>query len=70
MLQSHGSNDAITHLERLSADLLKRRVGQRRQMLAVQTVSYSLIALVLLVYCYAGSILIPSARGRNRIASA
>jgi diguanylate cyclase len=39
------------------------RVGQRRQMLAVQAVSYLLGALVLLVYCYAGTIpiLVPSA---------
>lgn len=43
-------------------EVLKRRVGQRRQMLAVQAVSCSLITLVLLVYCYAGtiSIVIPS----------
>jgi len=47
----------------LPLDVLRRRVGQRRQMLVVQAVSYSLFALVLLVYCYAGtiSIVIPSA---------
>ena len=47
----------------LPSDVLQRRVGQRRQMLAVQTVSYTLLALVLSVYCYAGtiSIVIPSA---------
>jgi diguanylate cyclase (GGDEF)-like protein len=33
-----------------------RRAGQRRQMLAVQAASYSLGALVLLIYCYAGTI--------------
>jgi len=39
------------------------RVGQRRQMLAVQAASYLLGALVLLFYCYAGTIpiLVPSA---------
>jgi diguanylate cyclase (GGDEF)-like protein len=44
-------------------DVLKRRAGQRRQMLAVQAVSCTLISLVLLIYCYAGtiSIVIPSA---------
>jgi diguanylate cyclase (GGDEF)-like protein len=47
----------------LTLAVQKRRVGQRRQMLAVQAASYSLITLVLLVYCYIGtiSILIPSA---------
>ncbi len=42
---------------------LTRRVGQRRQMLAVQAVSCLLGSLVLLVYCYAGTIpiVIPSA---------
>lgn len=44
-------------------ELLKRRASQRRQMLAVQAVSYSLIASVLLVYFYAGtvSMMVPSA---------
>ena len=40
----------------LPSDVLQRRVGQRRQMLAVHTVSYTLLALVLSVYCYAGTI--------------
>jgi diguanylate cyclase len=42
---------------------LARRVGQRRQTLAVQAVSYLLGSLVLLVYCYAGTIpiVVPSA---------
>jgi diguanylate cyclase len=63
LLQGQGSNNVAAHVVRLSPELLKRRAGQRRQMLAVQAVSYSLIALVLLVYCYAGtvSIVIPSA---------
>jgi diguanylate cyclase len=43
-------------------NLLRRRVGQRRQMLVVQAASCSLITSVLLIYCYAGtvSIVIPS----------
>ncbi|HKH01982.1 MAG TPA: GGDEF domain-containing protein, partial [Bradyrhizobium sp.] len=35
---------------------MTRRLGQRRQMLGVQAVSCSLISLILLVYCYAGTI--------------
>ena len=48
---------------RLPLEVLKRRSGRRRQMLAVQGVSYALITSVLLVYYYAGSvsIIIPSA---------
>ena len=63
LLQGQGSNSAATHVVQLSPELLKRRTGQRRQMLAVQAVSYSLITLVLLVYSYAGTIpmIIPSA---------
>jgi diguanylate cyclase (GGDEF)-like protein len=47
----------------LPSELLKRRAGQRRQMLAVQAVSCSLVSMVLLVYCCAGTIpiVIPSA---------
>jgi diguanylate cyclase len=62
-LQDQGSNGAVVAVNRLPSDLLKRRVGQRRLMLAVQAVSYSLITLVLLVYGYAGTIsnVIPSA---------
>ena len=47
----------------LPSELLRRRAGQRRQMLAVQAVSCSLVSIVLLVYCYAGTIpiVIPSA---------
>jgi diguanylate cyclase (GGDEF)-like protein len=46
----------------LPLELLRRRAGQRRQMLAVQAVSCSLLSMVLLVYSYAGtiSIVIPS----------
>jgi len=47
----------------LPSELLRRRAGQRRQMLAVQAVSCSLVSMVLLVYCCAGTIpiVIPSA---------
>jgi diguanylate cyclase (GGDEF)-like protein len=61
-LQGQGSDGAATQTARLPRELLERRAGQRRGMLAVQAVSYGLIASVLLVYCYAGtiSIVIPS----------
>lgn len=63
LLQGQGSNSATTHVARLPREVLKRRASQRRHMLAVQAVSYSLITSVLLVYCYAGTIpiIIPSA---------
>src|ERR1700676_873205 len=62
-LQGQGSDRALVHPNQLRSDLLKRRAGQRRQMLVVQAASCLLITLVLLVYCYAGtvSIVIPSA---------
>ena len=62
-LQGQGSDRALVHPNQLRSDLLKRRAGQRRQMLVVQAASCLLITLVLLVYCYAGtvSIMIPSA---------
>jgi diguanylate cyclase len=62
LLQDRGSNGALARAEGLPSDLLKRRAGQRRQMLVVQAASCSLITLVLLVYCYAGtiSIVIPA----------
>jgi diguanylate cyclase (GGDEF)-like protein len=62
-LHDQGSGGTLTLAEGLPADLLKRRAGQRREMLAVQAVSCSLSTLALLVYCYAGtvSIVIPSA---------
>jgi diguanylate cyclase (GGDEF)-like protein len=47
----------------LASAVAARRIGQRRQMYAVQAVSYSLGGLTLLLYAYAGtiSIVIPSA---------
>jgi diguanylate cyclase (GGDEF)-like protein len=62
LLQSRGSNGALARAKGLPPDVLMRRVGQRRQMLIVQAVSCSLVTLVLLVYCYAGTIptVIPS----------
>src|SRR6185312_8355741 len=61
LLQGQGSHSTTVPV-RLPPEVLKRRAGQRRQMLAVQGVSYALITSVLLVYCYAGtiSIAIPS----------
>jgi diguanylate cyclase len=63
LLQELTSDSALARADRLPSNLLKRRAGQRRQMLGVQAVSYSLGTLVLLVYCYAGtiSIAIPAA---------
>src|SRR5436305_3797534 len=60
LLQGRDSGGALAG--RVPMEVLKRRVGQRRQMLAVQAASCSLITLVLLVYCYAGTIpiVIPS----------
>jgi diguanylate cyclase (GGDEF)-like protein len=57
-LQGQDSGGALTLAAGLPLDVLKRRAGQRRQMLAVQAVSCSLITLVLLIYCYAGTITI------------
>jgi len=56
---SHGSGVQVG----LPVELLKRRVGQRRELLGVEGVSYVLISSVLLVYCYAGTfpIIIPAA---------
>jgi diguanylate cyclase len=63
LLQGQGSDGALAPADAIPLDVLKRRVGHRRQMLAVQAVSCSLITLVLLVYLYAGTIptVIPSA---------
>jgi diguanylate cyclase len=63
LLQGQASHSATACPVRLPSEVLKRRVSQRRHMLAVQGVSYSLITSVLLVYCYAGTvpIIIPSA---------
>jgi diguanylate cyclase len=61
LLQGQGTHSTAMPV-RLLPDLLKRRTGQRRQMLAVQGVSYALMTAVLLIYCYAGTIpmVIPS----------
>src|SRR5450432_699127 len=63
LLQGQGSGAARALAAGLPSDVLQRRASQRRQMLGVQAVSCLLITLVLLVYCYAGtiSIIIPSA---------
>ena len=63
LLQGQGSHSATARAALRPPDVLKRRVGQRRHMLAVQGVSYLLITSVLLVYCYAGTIppIIPAA---------
>jgi diguanylate cyclase len=62
LLQTRGSESAVARATGLPSDLLKRRVGQRRQMLIVQAISCSLITSVLLVYSYAGTVkmIIPS----------
>jgi diguanylate cyclase len=62
LLQGQASESAVARATGLPSDLLRRRVGQRRQMLIVQAVSCSLITSVLLIYCYAGtvSIVMPS----------
>jgi diguanylate cyclase (GGDEF)-like protein len=63
LLQGQGSGGTAVLANGLPSNVLKRRASQRRQMLVVQAVSYSLLALVLLAYCSAGtiSIVIPSA---------
>jgi diguanylate cyclase (GGDEF)-like protein len=62
LLQGRASDSAVARATGLPSDLLRRRIGQRRQMLIVQAVSCSLITSVLSIYCYAGtvSIVIPS----------
>jgi diguanylate cyclase (GGDEF)-like protein len=62
-LLGRSSDRAPARADGLPLEVLKRRVAYRRQMLAVQVVSCLLTTLVLLVYCYAGtvSIVIPSA---------
>jgi diguanylate cyclase len=61
LLQGQRSGGASAH--GLPSEVLRRRVLQRRQMLGVQAVSYSLVVLVLVVYSYAGtiSLIIPAA---------
>jgi diguanylate cyclase (GGDEF)-like protein len=62
LLQAQGTQSAVSRATGLPSNVLKRRVGQRRQMLIVQAASCSLITSVLLIYSYAGtvSIVIPS----------
>lgn len=62
MLTGQRSDGTLALEKGLTADLLKRRIGQRRQLLAIQAGSYTLGASVLLIYSYAGaiSIIIPS----------
>ena len=55
-LQSPGSTGTLTLANEAPANVLKRRVHRRRQMLAVQVVSGSLNTVVVLVYAYAGTI--------------
>src|SRR3984893_14338130 len=71
LLQGQGSDGARAVAEPLTPEVLQRLAGQRRQMLAVQAVSCALITLVLLVYCFAGtiSIIMPSAYFRSGIGS-
>src|ERR1700738_3923853 len=59
--EGQGSDGAF--VDGLAPAVLKRRAGQRRQMLGVQAASCSLITLVLRFYWYAGtvSIAIPAA---------
>ncbi|MGZ5875529.1 MAG: GGDEF domain-containing protein [Bradyrhizobium sp.] len=63
LLQGQGTGDVLVGAAGLPLDVLKRRAGQRRQMLIVQAASCSLITLVLLIYGYVGTIpiIIPSA---------
>ncbi len=63
LLQGQGSQSTTAPVVLRPPEMLRRRVGQRRHMLAVQGVSYVLMTLVMLVYCYAGSIplILPSA---------
>jgi len=63
LLQGRGSDGTLAFARGLPPDVARRRVGQRRQMLMVQAAGCSLVTMVLLVYCYAGTIpiAIPSA---------
>jgi diguanylate cyclase (GGDEF)-like protein len=56
LLQGQGSDGALALANGLPSDVAKRRAGRRRQMLLGQAASCSLITLVLLVYCYTGTI--------------
>ncbi len=55
-LQGQGTDGTHALVSGLTPELLRRRVGQRRQILAVQVASYSLGALALLVYAYSGTV--------------
>jgi len=55
-LQGQGSGSTVARADGLPAGVLNRRVSRRRQMLIVQAASYTLGALVLLVYSYAGTV--------------
>ncbi len=55
-LQGPGRHGALTLAGGVPAHILRRRVRQRRQMLAVQVASGTLNTLVVLVYAYAGTI--------------
>ena len=61
LFQGKGSDGTLAN--GLPSDVAKRRTARRRQMLMVQAVGCSLVTVVLLVYCYAGTIpiVIPSA---------
>jgi diguanylate cyclase (GGDEF)-like protein len=54
--QGTGRNGAFTPASGVPANVLKRRVHQRRRILAVQVASGSLNTLVVLVYAHAGTI--------------
>src|ERR1700736_1855895 len=60
--ESQSSDGTRTLDSELTPDMLKRRVVRRRQMLAIQTASYTLNSLVLLLYAYAGALplMVPS----------
>jgi diguanylate cyclase len=61
-LEGQSSDGTYALSSELTADVLKRRVVRRRQMLTIQAASYALNSLVLLIYAYAGtlSIAVPS----------
>src|ERR1700761_3024856 len=55
-VQGHASGGTLGRAAGLPVDVLKRRVSQRRQMLIVEAGNYWLIALVLSIYSYAGTV--------------
>jgi diguanylate cyclase (GGDEF)-like protein len=55
-VQGQVSGGTLDRAASLPQDVLKRRVGQRRQMLIVEAASCSLITLVLAIYSYAGTV--------------